>query len=167
MFTNASGRHYRRGENPYRQHFYQRARAPDRSGNDQLLGQLMQILPLLLLFLFSFMSGSGSDATPFNMSMTREFSVKRTTPTNIEYFVRPTFLRQYGRDARSLFYVESLVEKTHLETLQRTCNKEKTEKANLEKAAKGASGGKQEALLKKLFAFKFDACDRLEEFTMA
>ena len=45
-----------------------------------------------------------------SLHQTSEFSIARTTSSGIEYFVSNSFSRRYGRDPRSIYYVEQQVE---------------------------------------------------------
>eukprot|EP00466_Bigelowiella_natans_P000603 jgi/Bigna1/66522/fgenesh1_pg.1_\ len=90
--------------------------------------QLLQILPLLVLFLFSALSGPSADETPFSLAKSESFPVPRTTMTGTPYYVGYRFHSRYGHDSRALYTVESMVDEDYFSQTNDACFRERKEK---------------------------------------
>jgi hypothetical protein len=106
------------------------------------MGQLLQLLPVILLLFLSLFSfpHDGADRA-YSLHRTERHPVPRETSMehiypNIPYFVAPTFARDHGRDRRRLFQVEREVQQAFMHDLHRRCQMEQSEKARLVQAAR-------------------------------
>jgi len=134
-----------------------------------LFSQFAHFLPLLLLFVFSFLNTSTyteTDASShFSLKATPQFPVRRQTRAlRHDYFVNNAFSYGYGRDPRALAYIEAHVEQ-HLKVhLQTTCEFRRREKERLENEARILST--EEATIKLADAREIDLepCERLKNF---
>jgi DnaJ family protein B protein 12 len=156
--------------------------AQEQDGGGGGLGQLMQLLPLLLLFLMSFFNMPGQDAgssgQPQHTGGSRYFSLTSASPyTNplftqyshvkdIPYFVTDQFMRTSSRDKYQLSQVERVVEQSYEKYLVNECHTQRVYKANLQNQAKwrkGLTSTDRERELKKAHAFELKRCDELTE----
>lgn len=151
----------------HQQHGRQQQHPQDAPG---LLQHLLPILPILLLVLFSFLSGPlthSGDSKPFSLVKTNTFSVRRSTPNlNFEYYVSPSFERMHGRDWRSLQQVEQLVEQQQLKKLEELCVEEKKTQKSKIAEAKRMKGPGQPAALHKAHSMQLPNCQRLQEIKL-
>lgn len=123
----------------------------------------MQFLPIILLFLFSFLSSSG-DEPQFSLRRSSSHTQARTTPLGTEFFVSPSFQRRYGRDPRSLYHVEEMADKANMEALQKECSESKARFKKLRKKARESKkGAEQDRLMRKAAAVSMEACERYDE----
>mmetsp|Transcript_24875 Transcript_24875/g.30572 ORF Transcript_24875/g.30572 Transcript_24875/m.30572 type:complete len:444 (-) Transcript_24875:46-1377(-) len=141
------------------------------------LMQLMQLLPILLLFAFSFfnsMPGETSNHTGgsryFSLTHSPPFSnplkTKLTHVKDIPYFVTDKFLRTYGRDRYQLGQVERMVETSYKSYLVNECNNQKSYKMKLEQQAryrKGVTETDRARQLKKAQEFDLSRCTELND----
>ncbi|KAI8909176.1 DnaJ domain-containing protein [Gorgonomyces haynaldii] len=88
--------------------------------------QLLQLLPIALLFLFSFLSMFGGQEDPFSFQPTRHFSQKQHTHKhNVEFYVNPSsFARSFGTDYKRK-QLEHSVEHEYLRQIQQLCHQER------------------------------------------
>eukprot|EP00301_Raphidiophrys_heterophryoidea_P019763 c4618_g1_i1.p1 GENE.c4618_g1_i1~~c4618_g1_i1.p1 ORF type:complete len:279 (+),score=55.20 c4618_g1_i1:36-839(+) len=98
------------------------------------MNQILPLLPILFIFLFSF---SGSDSTgpkaDFMLERTSEFFSPRYTLNRIPYFVNPSFASKF-QDSKSLAVVEKRVELDFQHKLTKSCESEKAQQRKLEEA---------------------------------
>jgi len=93
--------------------FYSRRRFYQHSGGDHnesprtSLFQLAHFLPLILLFVFTFMSSATTEESPFGLDRSPVYNIEKLTPTGTVYWVSSNFQRRYGRDFRALAQVEA------------------------------------------------------------
>ncbi len=108
-----------------------------------VMGQMLQLLPVILLLflsLFSFPHEGQADRA-YSLHRTerhpvaRETSVEHVYP-HIPYFVTPAFSRDHARDRRRLFQVEREVQQAYMHDLHRRCQMEQNDKARLVQAAR-------------------------------
>ena len=137
-------------------------------GQSASLMQFVHFLPLLLLFLFSFLSApSSDDALPFALSSSPSFTQHRKTlHSSLPYFVQPSFTYRYARDKRALTEVEGLVEQEWLKRWRAECDKEKRELSKMEQAMKSKRGEELNRYMAQVEQFKEDRmhnCDRLAQ----
>jgi len=128
---------------------------------------LMQLLPLIILFMLSFMS-FGIDETsnlPFSLSPTADFSVKQLTRSNIRgiapdvsYYVRPNFKRLYRRDPSRLYNVEKNVIRQFYGKAEKNCL---AEKRNQNQRIAKYRKEKDDEKLKKAYEKKLQWCEEL------
>lgn len=133
--------------------------------------QLLQLLPLLVLFMLSFFN-SGDSATGnkyFSLTPTQPYVnqlfTKLVPVKDIPYYVDDRFLRTYNRDRYQLAQVERMVEKTYHNYLVNECNNQATYKKRLEKDAREKTGVTEEErnrLLRRAEEFELSRCTELE-----
>mmetsp|Transcript_24764 Transcript_24764/g.44056 ORF Transcript_24764/g.44056 Transcript_24764/m.44056 type:complete len:379 (-) Transcript_24764:134-1270(-) len=92
--------------------------------------QLLQFAPLLILFLFSAVSGPGAEESPFSLERSGDFPVARVTPLGTPYWVRYEFYSRYGRDARAMYTIEEMADTEYFNKMQQQCYAEKKRKEN-------------------------------------
>jgi len=159
------------------------AQQGNQQGNEQPpqagFGQLLQMLPILLIFLMSFFGAPIDDGTGptggskyFSLTHSPPFihplQTKITTVKDIPFFVTEKFLRSLHRDRYQLGQVEKLVEKSYERFLRGECRNQQTYKNQLENQARYARGrgltqADRERELKKAQAFELSRCDELRE----
>ena len=130
------------------------------------LMQFIHFLPLVLLFVFSFLSApSADDSLPFALQSSSVFPDPRKTSTSsLPYFVQPSFTYRYARDKRALVQVEDLVEQEWLKRWRVECEKEQRELQRLEAAMKNKKGKEQNEWMSRVEEFKdkkMTNCDRM------
>lgn len=150
-----------------RRQFHHRQQRHHNGGEQQQqrggIGQFLHFLPLILLFVFSFLSGPSSEPTLFNLDKTDLHSVRRTTPLHTPYFVTPQFSRNYARDYRALAQVEAQVDAAYWKKLEDGCKVEMKEQKSKIAEAKKAKGDHQADLLLKAHSMNLPNCARLTE----
>lgn len=95
------------------------------------------------------------------------FNQRRSTASDIPFFVSPHFQMRYGRDVRVLHQVEAQVEQEHYNKLRASCT---TQQASRKEAIRLGQLARGEERAKRLFAahnMPLDACDRLDAFVGA
>ncbi|CAK4669481.1 unnamed protein product [Aphanomyces euteiches] len=131
------------------------------------LQQLLQFLPLFLVFFLSIFSMPGNQSPPFSLNPTQEMPVQRTTRmrnviNGIPYYVARDFERRYTNDWRDLMRVEQMVESWHVQKLREGCEGEKIkQKRRINKARNHENVQEREAALKKALAVALPTCDEL------
>jgi len=105
--------------------------------------RIAQFLPLLMIFLVSFFSGSSDNGTTgryFSLTQTPPYinplMTKLTPVKDIPYFVTDQFMRTYRRDRYQLAQIERMVEKSYRTYLEGECRNQKVYKGQLERNAK-------------------------------
>jgi len=146
--------------------FHRRPQQHAEGGEGQQRGSLMSIahfLPLILLFLFSFMSGPSTDNSPFSLDKSDTFSVRRITPQQTPYFVNPSFARNYARDYRALAQVEAQADQMYFKKLEDECRVETKDQKMKVAEAKRSKSADQAQLLQKAYSMNLPSCTRLSE----
>lgn len=133
--------------------------------------QLLQLLPLLVLFMLSFFNSGDSAAGNKYFSLTptqpyvNQLFTKLVPVKDIPYYVDDRFLRTYNRDRYQLAQVERMVEKTYHNYLVNECNNQASYKKRLEKDAREKTGVTEEErnrLLRRAEEFELSRCTELE-----
>ncbi|KAJ3411722.1 ATP-dependent RNA helicase dbp6 [Chytridiales sp. JEL 0842] len=144
-------------------------------GDNNRMVQLVQLLPIIVLLLFTFLSNlfdgssmeNGSE-TSYAWEPTRVYSQARTTEIhNVGYYVNPkVFARGYSQQPRKLKMFEDAIEMQHYRNLQYRCRQEQEYKAALIAAARGPwlFGKVDESKLKVAEAFKMANCEALVDW---
>jgi len=120
--------------------------------NAQFQGNsILQLLPLLLLFLMSFASLPLQQQAPFSLQMNSAYPIPMKTQASgiipdIPYFVDQGFRRNYARNLRMLYEVESKVQEKYVRFIERECRKEKGEHRS--RIAKAQRAGNKETVQK-------------------
>lgn len=140
------------------------------------LGQLFQLLPLLLIMILSFFnfndSGSlgGSSSMPGNNKyyslvpkhpFTNPLQTKLTGVKDIPYYVTDKFLRTYYRDRYQLSQVERMVEGAYEEYLVEECTSQQKYQTQLQKEAR--KNKEDTRLQNRAQNFELSRCQELEE----
>ena len=108
------------------------------------LGQILQLMPLILLFMMSFMSfpSMNGDESYFALHRKEPFTIKRTTRNHhVDFFVKSDFAMQYtGRGKRHVLQqVETMVEQQYYQHLTERCQKDKYQRVRVTCGWVGAS----------------------------
>ncbi|KAL3816984.1 hypothetical protein ACHAXA_010104 [Cyclostephanos tholiformis] len=142
------------------------------------LGQIMQLLPILLIMLLTFYNGFGEDGGNAATGGSRYFSLtpvkphtnplttKLTDVKDIPYYVSDQFLRTVARDRYQLSQVERMVENSYRGYLVEECKVQKAYKRKLETLStkKGRiTEAERENLAKKANGFELTRCIELED----
>jgi len=149
-----------------RHQFRQERYAGEAQPQQQRQGGLMNLahfLPLILLFLFSFMSGPSAEQTPFSLDKTEAFSIRRITPQQTPYFVNQNFARNYARDYRALAQVEAQADQMYFKKLEDDCRAETKDQKLKIAEAKRSKSVDQAQLLQKAYAMNLPSCQRLSD----
>jgi hypothetical protein len=130
--------------------------------NEQV-GNFLQLLPILMLFLLSFFSFPQTESQAFSLHQTGSFGVARRTRTkgvvpDIPFFVESGFQSKYGRDRRTLTKVERMVEAEYARVVKRACG---AEKKNKDRKVYDARRARSTILLKKANELKMPNCEEL------
>ena len=137
----------------------------------------MQLLPLIVLFMLSFMSFDGdsggtygnSRSQPFKLQCDSVYSVPRKTQygnvrKNIDYCVKRDFQRTYGTNPHYLSRVEALVEQTYEGQVHNMCNLERQQQRRLIMAAKQKKDKKErKKAMDKALKFEMKHCKSIED----
>eukprot|EP00936_MAST-01D_sp_MAST-1D-sp1_P001568 g1568.t1 len=139
------------------------------------LGSIIQLMPLIILFMLSFLDIGGSSGgsgggsrNPFRLTREGAYTIPRVTQTQhvrqgINYFVKSDFARGYGANYHYLSRVETMVEQTYFQNLPRLCEKERRRQKQLVLNAKRAKKGKRDELMKKALGFELKHCKELKD----
>eukprot|EP00753_Platysulcus_tardus_P002694 PLAT1181.1.p1 GENE.PLAT1181.1~~PLAT1181.1.p1 ORF type:complete len:390 (-),score=140.82 PLAT1181.1:89-1258(-) len=152
-------------------HFRQfRRRAPAQGEQAEARGGamgLLQLLPLLMLFLLSFSGGSSTPAQPFSLQRTSSYHLERRTAgqglvQGIPYYVQQSFKTTYARDYRTLYRVEAQVQEEYLSNLRRQCRAEQRAYNVRRQRANMYSGAERERRMAEAETLRRPACDELK-----
>ncbi|KAI9321046.1 hypothetical protein BX666DRAFT_1913955 [Dichotomocladium elegans] len=128
---------------------------------------LLQILPLLVLFGYSILSGLFTDDTPsFSFQPSSTHSMGRTTYShNVPYYVNPTRFTKTANDQYKLARLEQQVEIDWVRNLQHACQNERRERAARINAASGLFGiGRNEEQYQAAVRMPTKSCDEVRRF---
>ena len=133
---------------------------------------MLQLLPLLVLFLLSFFNSggdSGGGNKYFSLTARQPFvnqlHTKLVHIKDIPYYVDDRFLRTFNRDRYQLAQVERMVEKSYHTYLVQECGNQSTYKKRLERDARERRGVTEEErsrLLRRAEEFELVRCVELE-----
>lgn len=157
------------GRRAAHQHFQQQARARQQS-NTAGWSVLLQILPLLILFGYSLLSGLFTDSTPaYSIKPTSVYSQMRMTNHHqVPYYVNPSAFRPVEQNQYKLSRVEQQVEMDWVRNLQFACQNERKERASRLNAASGIFGiGRNEEQYREALHMPLESCDELRRFGYA
>eukprot|EP00741_Cyanophora_paradoxa_P002015 tig00000525_g1954.t1 len=125
---------------------------------------LLQLLPLLFLVLFSFLSQPANPDSPVSLSKSDVYSNERTTSNGIIYFVKPDFMREWGRDAGMLQRIEDLVEDAYIKAKRNECIGERHyQRRMVQEAQMSYRGQERDSMVQKAWTYPTPACDELKE----
>lgn len=144
----------------------QRADAGEGEQQQNEMGHLvLPFIMLLLLVTLLFNPGMESrESYPFSLNRDGNFRIRRTTPSNTEYFVSRSFDMTYGRDRHRLSRVETLVDQQYVEFLTKECQNERKKQKDLVKEAKRSRGQEQAEKLHHAFDMQMERCEQLAAF---
>ena len=133
-----------------------------RQQSPQGLSNYIFLLPFLLIFLMSYINQPATQ-DPFSLNRNSTFSVQRNTKTSqFPYYVTPNFHHVYGRDSRSVYQVDAMVESQVLKNAEAACENEKTESKKIRAEARKMRGNEQVEMMKK--ADNMPNCDKIKNF---
>jgi len=143
----------------------QEAGAAGGGGGGSGFFQFIHFLPIILLILFTFNMGSGSDTSnPFSLTREGHYTVLRKTQhTDIPYYVSDRFSSSYARDPRALRQVEEMVEQQTFSKLEDKCKLERADQRKALNEAKKNKGPNQADLVSKAYTMRLTSCDRWNE----
>ncbi|KAF7720983.1 hypothetical protein EC973_005645 [Apophysomyces ossiformis] len=128
---------------------------------------LLQILPLLVLFGYSLLSGLFTDSTPeFSFKPTSVYSQPRMTQIHqVPYYVNPSSFSKLDQSAYKLARIEQQIELDWVRGLQQSCEIERRERANRLNAASGIFGiGRDEEKYKAALKLPMKHCEEIKRF---
>lgn len=153
-----------------------RPRDQQQQQNGPDVASLLQLLPVLLLFVMSFFNFPGETASNHNGNkffslthsppFTNPLKTRITTVKEIPYFVTDKFMRTYARDRFQLSRVEQMVEQNYKEYLGSECKNQQRYKASLQREAARHSGQTEEERvrrLRKADEFELSRCIELDD----
>ncbi|OQS05283.1 DnaJ subfamily B protein [Thraustotheca clavata] len=133
--------------------------------------QLVQFLPLILVFCLSLISFPAERNVPFSLHPTNEFPVQRNTRmrnviNGIPYYVAKDFDKKYTNDWRDLMRVEQMVQQWHVASLQEGCEAERIkQKRRINKARGLQDVSTREDALRKAASMAMPNCDELQRLS--
>ncbi|CAO3637851.1 unnamed protein product [Cunninghamella echinulata] len=148
----------------HQQQHHRQQQQQQQAGGSSGWAILLQLLPLLVLFGYSVISGLMPDTSPtFSFQPTSVYSQSRTTQLhNIPYFVNPTTFRTTEQNANELSRVEQKVLMNWVRELQQSCQLERNRKAEKVKAASGIFGiGRDEKRYQEALNWPTKSCDEV------
>ncbi|KAG1467171.1 hypothetical protein G6F56_004563 [Rhizopus delemar] len=129
---------------------------------------LLQVLPLLLLFGYTILSGLFADDTPsFAFQSNSVYSHPRMTSYHqVRYYVNPTAFRPYQENRNSLAKFEYQVEKDWVQTLQQKCYTERKQRQMLLDKSRGTFGflNRNEKLYQDALNMELKSCKEIKRF---
>ncbi|KAI8377913.1 DnaJ domain-containing protein, partial [Radiomyces spectabilis] len=128
---------------------------------------LLQILPLLLLFSYSLLSGFFSDTTPlFSFQPTSVYSEPRMTQSHyVRYYVDPSAFSTIETDVQKFARLEQQVEMDWVRGLQASCQNERREQASRLKSARGFMGMfRNEQSYQTALHMPMQSCEEIKKF---
>lgn len=142
----------------------QQQSAPRQQSNSSRWAILLQLLPLLIFFGYSMISGLMTDTTPpFSFQPTSTYTHSRLTEMhNIPYYVNPKTFRATEQSQHKLARVEQQVVMDWVRGLQHECQAERKERTAKVRAASGVFGiGRDEKRYQEALAWPTQSCDQL------
>jgi len=136
---------------------------------------LVQFIPLLILFVLSFMSSPDESGTTHTggsqyFSLTRSppyvhmLETRLATVKDIPYYVTDKFLRSYKRDRYALAQVERMVERSYEQYLEKECATQRQYRLQLEKkAGRMADARERQKTQEKAREFELTRCAELTD----
>ncbi|KAG0169520.1 hypothetical protein DFQ28_003598 [Apophysomyces sp. BC1034] len=128
---------------------------------------LLQILPLLVLFGYSLLSGLFTDSTPeFSFKATSVYSQARMTQVHqVPYYVNPSAFGKMDQSTYKLARIEQQIELDWVRGLQQSCEIERRERANRLNAASGIFGiGRNEEKYQAALRLPMKHCEEIKRF---
>uniref|UniRef100_H2ZN62 J domain-containing protein n=1 Tax=Ciona savignyi TaxID=51511 RepID=H2ZN62_CIOSA len=162
QFPNGNVRVFRRG-NTYYYSGNERRRQNRRENHEQQnnFGPLIQLLPLLVLFMVSIMSNMLISDPVYSLKYGGDYTFsQRTDNFQIQFFVKSDFSKQYKKGSVSLRHLEETVEADYIEHLRNMCYQERVNKENLRR--KGIYFGSKD-MIQKSEKYPTKSCDTLEQ----
>lgn len=168
------------GNSPFFQRPQQQRRNRQQPQNQEpptFFQQLLQMLPIIVFLVFSFMNFSETPSTATAYSnqyfrltpmkpYTQPLHTKLSKVKDIPYYVTDKFMRSYYRDRYQLAQVERLVERSYEEYLVKECTTQRKFKSELEYKATyspGLSQKDRERELMKAKDFHLTRCVELDD----
>jgi len=134
-------------------------------------GNLVQLLPFLLILVVSFFNMGGqtgsTGSTYFSLTQNDPFvhplHTKLSKVKDIPYFVTDKFMRSYYRDRYQLAQVERMVERSYHQYLATECRNQRLYQKQLERDAMKMPADKREKSLEKAKEFELTRCIELQD----
>jgi len=131
----------------------------------QAIGQvLVQALPILLLFVFSFLGSSSTDNSLFSLTRTGRFTVQKKTPLDTSFYVDQSFHYHYENRRSAMRVIHDQVEGQYVTQLQEECNSQKSAKEKLKRTASGLTGNERVNLLRRVQGMDQSSCEKLKTY---
>ncbi|KAI8069145.1 hypothetical protein BC940DRAFT_298003 [Gongronella butleri] len=148
----------------FQQQQHARASAQQPARNNSGWAILLQLLPLLILFGYSILSGLMSDTSPpFAFQPSNVYSQSRKTQEHhIPYYVNPSNFRHTEQSKSKLSQFEHQVFMDYTRVLQQSCQEQRKERQSRIRAASGVFGiGRDEQKYKDALNWPTESCDEL------
>uniref|UniRef100_A0A7S2SSK5 J domain-containing protein n=1 Tax=Rhizochromulina marina TaxID=1034831 RepID=A0A7S2SSK5_9STRA len=175
-FHHAQGpgfRVYRSGFPPRRQHpggQQQQQQRQEAQGSAGLM-QLLQLAPIFLFLVTSMFFPSGSYESPFSLQRSGGYAIQRATQDSrgirggIEYFVKESFAKNYGRTRRQLASVEGQVQQAFHDELRYECTQQHhQQRLAMNRAKFSRDSAKRQALTERAKQMSLSACEDYERW---
>lgn len=159
----------RRAAQQQQQQFF-RARQQQQQAHGNAWTILVQVLPLLVLFVYSLLSGLFTDTDPlFSLRQTPKFyEMRQTNAHHVPYYVNPSAFSSATGDRQKLNRVEQQVELEMVRGLQNACTGEKRLRHSQLTAASGFWGiGRNEEEYQRILKTPLKSCEQLRHFGYA
>jgi len=142
-------------QNAHYQRHYQQAQE-NREGNN--FAALVQLMPILIIIFMSVFSSFLVSDPLYNLQPSAKYNVKRVTSNlRIPYYVKDSFSSDFSGSLRKL---ESSIEEDYLNVLRQNCFREKSYKENLLWQARYSGNSN---LLNRAHNYQTPSCDQLEK----
>ncbi|ORX53051.1 DnaJ-domain-containing protein [Hesseltinella vesiculosa] len=147
-----------------RRHPFQQPRPQQDGRNNSWWAILLQLLPLLVLFGYSVLSGLMTDnSPPFSFQPSPAYSQQRVTKEHhVPYYVNPSNFRNTDQNHRKLAQFEQQVVTDWVRVLQQSCQSERKERSSMIRSASGVFGiGRDETKYQQALSWPTRSCDEL------
>ncbi|XP_002122467.2 dnaJ homolog subfamily B member 14-like [Ciona intestinalis] len=157
VFRRGNTYYYGRNENRRRAENHQRRHHEPQTN----FGAMMQLLPLLILFIVSLMSNMLISDPVYSLKYGGEYTLHRQTRNfHVDFYVKQDFTKHYKKGSVPLRQLEETVESDYIEQLRNMCYQERVNKENLRR--KGVYFGSTD-MIKKAEAYPTKSCNELEK----
>ncbi|ORY95801.1 hypothetical protein BCR43DRAFT_459713 [Syncephalastrum racemosum] len=157
----------RRAAQQQQQQFFRARQQQQQGAHGNAWTILLQILPLLVLFGYSLLSGLFTDTDPlFSLRQTPKFSeMRQTNAHHVPYYVNPSVFSSAASTRHKLYKVEQQVEIETVRGLQNACTAEKRLRHSQLTAAGGFWGiGRNEEEYQRILKTPLKSCEELRRF---
>ncbi|KAI8923968.1 hypothetical protein BC831DRAFT_468017 [Entophlyctis helioformis] len=143
----------------------QRHRQQQQGGEGFSLLPFLQILPLILLLLFTLLSAIGSSPDPYSFEQTPDYYTDRrlSKPHGVTYFVNRNDFKQQYPTAERQRVLDQTVEHQYLRNIERACSQEQ-ESQRLRVSQAYSLFGVNKVALDRARRMRLHNCERLSEW---